>query len=57
MGPLKTRCLLTAFVSVGCREPELVFPKLEISAEHQEMLMATLRRKLTANPFKIRVDI
>ena len=38
------------------RDPEVVFSKIEISDEHKEVLLATLARKLTVNPFKIRVD-
>ena len=38
------------------RTPEVVFSKIEISDEHKEVLLATLARKLTVNPFKIRVD-
>ena len=38
------------------REPDLIFSKINISDEHKEILLATLRRKLTLNPLKIRVD-
>lgn len=38
------------------REPEQIFEKLQINDEHKEKLLATLHRKLTTNPFKIRVD-
>lgn len=38
------------------RDPEVVFSKINISDEHKEKLLATLHRKLTVNPFKIRVD-
>ena len=38
------------------RDPDLIFSKINISDEHKEMLLATLRRKLTLNPLKIRVD-
>jgi len=38
------------------RDPEVVFSKIDISDEHKEILLATLNRKLTVNPFKIRVD-
>jgi len=34
----------------------LIFSKININDEHKEMLLATLRRKLTLNPLKIRVD-
>ena len=34
----------------------MIFSKINISDEHKEMLLATLRRKLTLNPLKIRVD-
>ena len=33
-----------------------MLPKLSISEEHKEVLMATLKRKMPLNPFKIRVD-
>lgn len=39
-----------------CRDPDMVFQHLTISDEHKEKLLATLHRKLTVNPFKIRVD-
>ena len=38
------------------REPELIFSQIEISDLHKEKLLATLHRKLTVNPVKIRVD-
>ena len=41
---------------VAMQEPEIVFTKIDISDEHKEKLLATLHRKLTVNPFKIRVD-
>ena len=41
---------------VAMQEPEIVFSKIDISDEHKEKLLATLHRKLTVNPFKIRVD-
>lgn len=31
-------------------------PKIEISPEHEEVLKATLRRKMPLNPLKIRVE-
>ena len=37
-------------------DPESIFAKINIPDEHKEMLIATLNRKLTVNPFKIRVD-
>lgn len=40
---------------VSMQDPEVVFSKIDISDEHKEMLLATLQRKLTVNPFKIRV--
>ena len=40
---------------VSMQDPEVVFSKINISDEHKEMLLATLQRKLTVNPFKIRV--
>ena len=39
-----------------CRDPEIIFSKIEIAEEHREKLLAALHRKLTVNPFKIRVD-
>ena len=41
---------------VAMQDPEVVFSKITISDEHKEMLLATLARKLTVNPLKIRVD-
>lgn len=41
---------------VAMQEPEIVFTKIDISDEHKEKLLATLHRKMTVNPFKIRVD-
>ena len=40
---------------VSMQDPDAVFSKINISDEHKEMLLATLQRKLTVNPFKIRV--
>ena len=34
----------------------MIFSKIDISNKHKEKLLATLRRKLTLNPLKIRVD-
>ena len=34
----------------------MIFSKITISDDHKEKLLATLFRKLTVNPFKIRVD-
>ena len=34
----------------------MIFSKIVISNKHKEKLLATLRRKLTLNPLKIRVD-
>lgn len=34
----------------------MIFSKLNISDEHKDVLMQTLRRKMPLNPFKIRVD-
>ena len=39
-----------------CRDPDLIFSKIEISDDHKAKLLETLKRKLTMNPFKIRVD-
>ena len=38
------------------RDPDFVFSKVTISDAHKEALLACIRRKLTVNPFKIRVD-
>ena len=43
-------------LACSCREPELIFSKINISDDHKDKLLATLHRKLTVNPFKIRVD-
>ena len=34
----------------------MIFSKINISDDHKEKLLAALHRKLTVNPFKIRVD-
>ena len=49
-----TNCVFDSLVD--CRDPEIIFSKIEISEEHREKLLAALHRKLTVNPFKIRVD-
>jgi len=41
---------------VAMQDPELIFSKITISADHKEKLIETLNRKLTVHPFKIRVD-
>ena len=42
---------------VAMQDPDLVFSKLpNMPEDHKEKLIATLHRKLTVNPFKIRVD-
>ena len=38
------------------RDPDLIFNRIEIPDDHKSKLIATLNRKLVANPFKIRVD-
>ena len=47
--------LIVAF-SACYRDPDLIFSKINIPDDHKEKLLATLARKLTVNPFKIRVD-
>ena len=37
-------------------DPEAVFSKVNISPEIQAVLLETIRRKMTSNPLKIRVD-
>jgi len=41
---------------VAMQDPDVVFSKINIPPDHREKLIATLQRKLTMNPFKIRVD-
>ena len=41
---------------VAMQDPDLIFSKINIPDDHKEKLLATLARKLTVNPFKIRVD-
>jgi len=41
---------------VAMQDPEQIFSKLNISDDHKEKLVETLNRKLTVQPFKIRVD-
>lgn len=41
---------------VAMQDPDLIFSKITISEDHKAKLLDTLRRKLTMNPFKIRVD-
>ena len=43
-------------VFLFCSDPDIIFSKITISDDHREKLLATLFRKLTVNPFKIRVD-
>lgn len=43
-------------IRVCLQDPEAIFSKINISKEHQEVLLQTLHRKMTINPFKIRVD-
>ena len=38
------------------QDPELIFSKIDIPEEHKTKLLETLNRKLTVQPFKIRVD-
>jgi translation initiation factor 2 subunit 1 len=37
-------------------EPEAIFSKVDITEEQKTVLLDTIRRKMTANPLKIRVD-
>ena len=48
--------MYTNFEFPFCSDPDIIFSKITISDDHKEKLLATLFRKLTVNPFKIRVD-
>jgi translation initiation factor 2 alpha subunit (eIF-2alpha) len=41
---------------VALQDPEIIFSKINISEEHKNQLLETLRRKLGVVQFKIRVD-
>ena len=41
---------------IALADPEQVFSKVDIPEEHQKVLLETIKRKMTVNPLKIRVD-
>ena len=41
---------------IALADPEQVFSKIDIPPEHQTVLLETIKRKMTVNPLKIRVD-
>ena len=41
---------------IALADPEQVFSQIDIPPEHQQVLLETIKRKMTVNPLKIRVD-
>ena len=41
---------------IALSDPQTVFSQIDIPDEHQKVLLETIRKKMTVNPLKIRVD-